>query len=146
MHSILQQFIKHVRVPSEKSSVTGTVAELPEFRRAIILASAGGSAASCYPVSDFAQVAMATAVHEVLSLCNSVWGCKNQAQVYRMLASRWCARSVFPTGWEVPAIWDEFAGDYQARDGWIRLHTNAVSHRAAALRVLQHPASRRAAT
>ena len=146
MHSILKQFINHVRVPPEKSSVTGTVADLPEFRQAIILASVGGSAASCYPVSDFVQVAMATAVHEVLSLCNSVWGCKNQAQVDRMLASRWCARSVFPTGWEVPAIWDEFAGDYQARDGWIRLHTNAVSHRAAALRVLQHPASRRAAT
>jgi hypothetical protein len=34
------------------------------------------------------------------------------------------------------------AGDYEARDGWIRLHTNALHHRAAALRVLGTPEER----
>jgi crotonobetainyl-CoA:carnitine CoA-transferase CaiB-like acyl-CoA transferase len=33
-------------------------------------------------------------------------------------------------------LWDPIAGDYQASDGWIRLHTNAPHHRAAAERVL----------
>ena len=32
--------------------------------------------------------------------------------------------------------WDAIAGDYRASDRWIRLHTNAPKHRAAALRVL----------
>src|ERR1700678_3821496 len=26
-----------------------------------------------------------------------------------------------PIGWSVPALWDPIAGNYQARDGWIRL-------------------------
>jgi len=37
----------------------------------------------------------------------------------------------------MPNPWDPIAGDYKARDGWIRLHTNAPRHRAAALRVLR---------
>lgn len=127
------------------SSVTGTVAGLPEFRQEIVLDVAGGSATSCYPVSDFAQAAIATAVHEVMSLCKSVWASESQAQIDRMLASRWCVHSVYPTGWKLPTTWDEFAGDYQTRDGWIRLHTNAAPHKAAALGVLEQPASRREA-
>jgi CoA-transferase family III len=38
-------------------------------------------------------------------------------------------------GWHPPPG-DPIAGDYPTRDGWIRLHTNAPSHRAAAERVL----------
>ncbi len=34
------------------------------------------------------------------------------------------------------ALWDPIAGDYEARDGWIRIHTNYASHREAALRAL----------
>jgi hypothetical protein len=34
-------------------------------------------------------------------------------------------------------VWDPIAGDYRTRNGWIRLHTNAPHHRAAALAVLQ---------
>jgi len=33
-------------------------------------------------------------------------------------------------------VWDPLAGDYRTRDGWIKLHTNAARHRAAALKVL----------
>ncbi|EQD38954.1 CoA transferase, CAIB/BAIF family protein, partial [mine drainage metagenome] len=44
--------------------------------------------------------------------------------------------SIEHIGWKPPAPWDPIAGDYPARDGWIRLHTNAPHHRAAAERVL----------
>lgn len=44
--------------------------------------------------------------------------------------------SILPIGWSLPPTWDAVAGDYQAADGWIRLHTNAPHHKIAALRVL----------
>jgi crotonobetainyl-CoA:carnitine CoA-transferase CaiB-like acyl-CoA transferase len=44
----------------------------------------------------------------------------------------------------VPPLWDPVAGDYATRDGWIRLHTNAPHHRAAAERVLGACADREA--
>ena len=47
-----------------------------------------------------------------------------------------------PVGWELPPLWDPIAGDYAARDGWIRLHTNYAHHRDAVLRVLGTGASR----
>lgn len=47
-------------------------------------------------------------------------------------------------GWEIPSPWDPIAGDYETRDGWIRLHTNYRSHRDAALSVLAVPESREA--
>ena len=45
-------------------------------------------------------------------------------------------RALAPIGWTLPAILDPVMGDYEAADGWIRLHTNDAHHRAAALRVL----------
>ena len=42
-----------------------------------------------------------------------------------------------PVGWTLPDIWDPIAGNYQAQDGWIRLHTNYAYHRAAVERVLR---------
>ena len=45
-------------------------------------------------------------------------------------------RYLEPIGWVQPPIWDPLAGDYEAADGWIRIHTNYAHHRAAALRVL----------
>ncbi len=41
-----------------------------------------------------------------------------------------------PLGWTIPAPWDAIAGDYKARDRWIRLHTNYTYHRDAVLRAL----------
>lgn len=41
-----------------------------------------------------------------------------------------------PLGWEYPSAWDSIAGDYQAKDRWIRLHTNYAHHRSAVLNVL----------
>jgi len=51
-------------------------------------------------------------------------------------ALMWFGMTLRPQGWEVPSPWDPIAGDYATRDGWIRLHTNAPYHRAAALSVL----------
>jgi len=44
-----------------------------------------------------------------------------------------------PLGWERPPTWDPIAGDYRARDRFIRLHTNYASHRRAAERALGLP-------
>lgn len=59
-----------------------------------------------------------------------------EVTVNRRLASLWCRASLSPTGWELPPLWDPIAGDYPARDGWVRLHTNAKAHRDAAIRAL----------
>jgi CoA-transferase family III len=53
-------------------------------------------------------------------------------------------RHLAPVGWNVGQVWDPLAGDYRARDGWIRLHTNYVHHRDAVLRALGVPLSREA--
>lgn len=62
--------------------------------------------------------------------------------VDRRLASLWFGMTLRPDGWQIPSPWDPFAGDYQAQSGWIRLHTNAPHHRAAALSVLGGSADR----
>jgi hypothetical protein len=55
----------------------------------------------------------------------------------RAASAAFAAEGLFtPVGWERPEAWDPIAGNYQAQDGWIRLHTNYASHRAAAERVL----------
>src|SRR5205807_1098045 len=63
-------------------------------------------------------------------------GRSHQVTVDRRLASLWYGWSIQPVGWALPAPRDPIAGDYEAADGWIRLHTNAPHHRAAALAVL----------
>lgn len=41
-----------------------------------------------------------------------------------------------PVGWQRPPVWDAIARDYEASDGWIKLHTNYRYHRQAAETVL----------
>jgi len=55
-----------------------------------------------------------------------------------------CERYQSPQGWALPPVWDPVAGDYLARDGWIRLHTNYRHHRDAVARVLGAAESREA--
>lgn len=57
--------------------------------------------------------------------------------VDRRLASFWFAYSLRPIGWKPSSAEDFVMGDYETSDGWIRLHTNAPHHRAAALRALK---------
>ena len=55
----------------------------------------------------------------------------------RQACAAFAAEGLFtPVGWERPDIWDPIAGNYRARDGWIRLHTNYTYHRAAVERLL----------
>jgi hypothetical protein len=67
-------------------------------------------------------------------------------RVDRRLASLWFGYSIKPQGWEMAPPWDPIAGDYRAKDGWIRLHTNAPHHRDAALKVLGVAADKDAVT
>jgi hypothetical protein len=56
----------------------------------------------------------------------------------RAACAAFAAEGLFtPVGWSLPDIWDPIAGNYRTRDGWIRLHTNYASHRAAVARLLK---------
>lgn len=63
-------------------------------------------------------------------------GVGGDVTVSRRLSSLWFNWSLQPQGWEPPPLRDVVTGDYRAADRWIRLHTNAPHHRAAALAVL----------
>lgn len=59
-----------------------------------------------------------------------------QILVDQRLSYLWFGSSVRPVGWSLPSPWDDLAGDYQTRDGWIRLHTNAPHHRQVVCKIL----------
>ena len=117
-----------------------------------------GTLPSAFDVSGFAVATMAEAAVEVARLARrhgtrsgagSRAGADADASagagtdepigavsIDRDLAALWFGLSFEPVGWELPPVWDAIAGDYRCADGWIRLHTNAAHHRAAALQVL----------
>ncbi|GGX21828.1 CoA-transferase [Pigmentiphaga litoralis] len=95
---------------------------------------------SAFHATDFAAAAVGTA-----GLALAEWqaaragipvDAASSVSVDRRLASLWFTVSVDPIGWDLPPSWDAVAGDYRTNDGWIRLHTNAAHHRAAAMAVL----------
>lgn len=94
------------------------------------LTSSGGLP-SAFPVSELATTSTSAA-----TLAAARYAGGGAVTVDRRLASAWFASSISPEGWSVPPAWDPIAGDYETSDGWIRLHTNAEHHRAAALGVL----------
>lgn len=93
--------------------------------------------ASVFPVTDFAVAAIGAAGMALAELIKVQFGREPRVVVDRKLASLWFGWSIQPLGWQMPAAWDSIAGDYKAQEGWIRLHTNAPHHKAAALEVLQ---------
>lgn len=95
-----------------------------------------GALPSAFAVTDLASASIAAAGQAVAELLYSQTGRLPEVSVDRRLASFWFASSIRPQGWSLPSPWDPIAGDYASRDGWIRLHTNAPHHRAAAERVL----------
>jgi hypothetical protein len=95
-----------------------------------------GSLASRFPVTALAVASIASAGAALRDLCEEAPAPRPAVTVDRRLASFWFRSSVRPLGWTIPGPWDPIAGDYRCRDGWIRLHTNAPLHRAAAERVL----------
>jgi hypothetical protein len=98
-----------------------------------------GDLPSAFAVSDFAAAAVAAAGLALSELVSALSGSAPNVAVDRRLASAWFGFSIAPVGWSLPSPWDPIAGDYEARDGWIRLHTNAPRHREAALAVLGTP-------
>jgi len=91
---------------------------------------------SAYAVTDLAAASIAAAGEAVADLIAARHDADPAVDVDRRLASFWYKSSLRPEGWELPAQWDAVAGDYAAKDGWIRLHTNAPHHRKAALTAL----------
>lgn len=103
-----------------------------------------GALASAFEVTALAAASMAAAGLAAARLEQVLHGLEAPPSVTvdRRLASMWFALSVRPQGWALPPAWDAVAGDYRCADGWIRLHTNAPAHRAAALAVLDVPPER----
>ncbi|MDE0573119.1 CoA transferase [Demequina sp. B12] len=95
-----------------------------------------GSLPSVFAVTELATASIAAAGAAVSSLVSLTTGSRPAVTVDRRLASAWFSSSLRPVGWSVPPSWDPLAGDYQAADGWIRLHTNAPEHKRAALAAL----------
>lgn len=96
-----------------------------------------GDLPSAFPVTDLACATIGAAGRAAARLFGG-----SAVHVERRLASLWFDMTIRPMGWELPPLWDAFAGDYAAKDGWIKLHTNARHHRDAALKVLGPQSSR----
>ncbi|MET3767891.1 hypothetical protein ABIB15_000553 [Marisediminicola sp. UYEF4] len=95
-----------------------------------------GDLLSAYRVTDLAVASIGVAGLAAAELVESVTGEAREVSVDRALASAWFGSAVAPVGWTLPSVWDPLARNYRAKNGWIRLHTNAPPHRAAALTVL----------
>ncbi|MEF2977620.1 CoA transferase [Subtercola sp. YIM 133946] len=136
---------------TETSMLDEMLAVLPGVdARGLVIAAAGGLP-SAYPVSELATAAVSAAALAAARFAETAAATRAQrgevpagtaptaprrATVNRQLASAWFGTSLEPIGWKLPSAWDALAGDYRTLDGWIRLHTNAPHHRAAALAVL----------
>ncbi|MBP0597431.1 CoA transferase [Herbaspirillum sp. LeCh32-8] len=96
-----------------------------------------GALPSVFATSDLAQASVAAAGLAVAGLLEASGHGLPVVECDRRLASMWFSSSLRAQGWTPPALWDSVAGDYRTVDGWIRLHTNAPHHRAAALQVLE---------
>jgi len=94
------------------------------------------SLVSAFAVSELASASIAAAGAATSLLIEPLTEMPAPVIVDRTLACAWFGTAVSPVGWELPSPWDALAGDYRSADGWIRLHTNAPRHRAAALAVL----------
>ncbi|HEX2577389.1 MAG TPA: CoA transferase, partial [Aquihabitans sp.] len=94
---------------------------------------------SAFDVTGFATATVAAACLAVAELAAARAGTAVPAVAVdrRRAAASFRAEALLSAeGWELPPPWDPVAGDYEAADGWIRLHTNYDGHRRAALDVL----------
>lgn len=103
-----------------------------------------GALPSVFPVTALAAAAIAAAGLAVAEHATVAFGRTPAVMIDQRLSSLWFGSSLRPLGWAPPPAWDPIAGDYEAADGWIRLHTNAPHHRDTALAVLGVPPDRAA--
>ncbi len=111
------------------------IANKPGAAEEVVFAGYGGLP-STFAVTDIASAAIAAAALSVAEFVRAIDGARRSVTVDRRLSSIWFSASIRPLDWRPGATWDPIAGDYRARDGWIRLHTNAPHHRAAVEGVL----------
>ena len=88
-------------------------------------------------VSGLVLAAVTAAAEELAALVGAA-----EVSIDRRRTELWCGMTLKPENWAVPEAWDPVAGNYRAKDGWIRLHTNVPQHLSAALRVLGADADR----
>jgi hypothetical protein len=100
---------------------------------------------SAFPVTDLAVASMANAAVAAKRVA-AVAGMPADAsiEIDARLASLWFGFTIEPQGWKLPPVWDSVAGIYACGDRFVRLHTNAPHHKAAALQVLQAEEQREA--
>jgi hypothetical protein len=108
----------------------------PQVQLDALTIAGDGALSSAFPVTDFAGASVAAAALSIAELASQTSSKAPAVTVDRRLSSFWFGMSIRPRDWTMPPAWDPIAGDYKTSDGWIRLHTNAPHHRAAAQRVL----------
>ena len=135
----------HEGTQAALAAIWAAVGGAPDFLDRIDIVG-DGALDSAFAVSDLAAASVGAACLALAEFVGAHHGGVPEASVDRRLASFWFARSIRPHGWQMAAPWDAIAGDYQAADSWIRLHTNAPHHRAAALAVLGVPEDRERVT
>ncbi|OBY28716.1 CoA transferase [Leisingera sp. JC1] len=101
---------------------------------------------SAFAVTELANASIGAVGQELARLVEAMnlTPSAPEITVDQRLASLWFGYSFRPEGWELPDLWDDIAGVYEAKEGWIRLHTNLPHHRKAALRVIGCPGTREA--
>ena len=95
--------------------------------------SGNGGLRSAFAVSDLAAGSVAAAA---LAIAEYTGVSPSTVTVDRRLASFWFGWTFRAEGWTAAPDRNPISGDYEASDGWVRLHTNAPHHLAAALAVL----------
>ena len=115
----------------EQQILTELLDVLPGVDVAGLELTGAGGLPGLFPVSELATTSVSVAALAAASLTG-----RPRVTVDRHRASAWFGMTLSPVGWELPSPWDPIAGDYRCADGWVRLHTNAPHHRAAAFSVL----------
>lgn len=131
------------------SQVWAAVGDEPAAASAIATTGARRVLPSCFDVTGFATAAVGAAALGVAQVAAARTGGEvpGVAVDSREASAAFVCEHLFrPIGWHLPDVWDAIAGDYEAADGWIKLHTNYGSHKAAALTALELPAGTKKAT
>ncbi len=91
---------------------------------------------SCFPVSDLASASFSVFGAALVRLNQALFNQTNVVKVDQTLASAWFGFTFQPIDFHIVSPWDTLSGDYATKDGWIRVHTNAKSHRLVATDLL----------